>query len=116
MSILARWHDLAFGAPLWFAALALLPLLWWLRRRRKPIAVRYARVDILSRGPKAGAFLRRVRMALRYVALLGATLALARPESGARPDSARGEGIDIMLVLDISSSMLTEDFQPRNRW
>jgi Ca-activated chloride channel family protein len=42
-------------------------------------------------------------------------VALARPQSGARADSARGEGIDIVLALDISSSMLAEDFQPQNR-
>lgn len=107
--------DIGFAAPAWFAVLAILPLVWWLRRRRRPVAVRYARVDLLVRGPRSGKLLRRVRATLRTVAIVAATVALARPESGARADSARGEGIDIMLVLDISSSMLAEDFQPLNR-
>jgi Ca-activated chloride channel family protein len=110
-----NWREVGFAAPAWFAVLVLLPLVWWLRRRRRPVAVRFARVDILVRGPKSGVFLRRLRVTLRVVALAAATVALARPQSGARADSARGEGIDIMLVLDISSSMLAEDFQPLNR-
>jgi Ca-activated chloride channel family protein len=110
-----NWREISFAAPLWFSVLALLPLLWWIRRRRRPVAIRYARVDILARGPSSGAFLRRLRGTLRAIALFAAVVALARPQSGARADSARGEGIDIMLVLDISSSMLAEDFQPLNR-
>jgi Ca-activated chloride channel family protein len=108
-------REIGFAAPIWFALLALLPLLWWLRRRRRPVAVRYARVDVLARGPKSGVALRRTRAALRVIAILAATIALARPQSGPRAGSAGGEGIDIMLVLDISSSMLAEDFQPLNR-
>jgi Ca-activated chloride channel family protein len=108
-------RGLDFANPVWFAVLAFLPLIWWMRRRRRPVAVRYARVDILRKGPVSGAFLRRLRAVLRVIAIVAATLALVRPQSGARADSARGEGIDIMLVLDISSSMLAEDFQPDNR-
>ena len=112
---MTRWLEFSFAAPAWFGLLALLPLAWWLRRRRRPVAVRYARVDVLARGPRAGVFLRRLRTVLRTVAIVAATVALARPQSGARAERARGEGIDIMLVLDISSSMLAEDFQPLNR-
>ncbi|HYV96925.1 MAG TPA: VWA domain-containing protein [Gemmatimonadaceae bacterium] len=113
--MIGLWRDLGFASPIWFAALALLPLLWWLRRRRRVAAVRFARVDLLLKGPRAGKWLRRVRTALRIIAIVTATVALARPQSGARADSAHGEGIDIMLVQDISSSMLAEDFQPLNR-
>jgi Ca-activated chloride channel family protein len=113
--MIATLRDIGFSAPVWFAVLAVLPLLWWLRRRRRPVAVRYARVDLLVRGPRSGATLRRTRVGLRLLALVAATVALARPQAGARADSARGEGIDIMMVFDISSSMLAEDFQPLNR-
>jgi Ca-activated chloride channel family protein len=107
--------DFVLAEPAWLALLLVIPLTWWVRRRRRPIAVRYARVDILAKGPRSGAMLRRLRTALRLLALVAATVALARPQSGARAVSGRGEGIDIMLVLDISSSMLAEDFQPLNR-
>jgi Ca-activated chloride channel family protein len=106
---------IVFAEPAWFALLALLPVWWWVRRKRRPVAVRYARVDVLQKGPRVGRALRRLRVTLRLLALVGATVALARPQSGARADSARGDGIDILLVIDVSSSMLAEDFQPRNR-
>ena len=49
-------REIGFAAPVSFAALGLLPLGWWLRRRRRPVAVRYARVDILARGPGSACF------------------------------------------------------------
>jgi Ca-activated chloride channel family protein len=39
-------------------------------------------------------------------------LALARPQSTSHGENVYSEGIDIVLALDISSSMLAEDFQP----
>ena len=112
---MSDWRDLTLAAPAWLALLAFLPVLWFIRRRRKPVSVRYARVDILAGGPRSGAAYRRVRAVLRSTAILGGTLALARPQSGPSADAASGEGIDIMIVFDISSSMLAEDFQPMNR-
>jgi Ca-activated chloride channel family protein len=42
-------------------------------------------------------------------------IAMARPQSGATLEEVTTEGIDIMLVLDVSTSMLAEDFKPNNR-
>lgn len=42
-------------------------------------------------------------------------LGLARPQSGSHQEEIITEGIDIMLVIDVSSSMLAEDFKPNNR-
>jgi Ca-activated chloride channel family protein len=47
--------------------------------------------------------------------LAGFIVAAAQPRSGARAERVASEGIDIALVVDISSSMLAEDFQPQNR-
>lgn len=52
---------------------------------------------------------------LRNVALAGAVLALARPRTGARAENVSADGINIVLAIDLSSSMLAEDFQPQNR-
>jgi Ca-activated chloride channel homolog len=41
--------------------------------------------------------------------------ALARPRAGARAETVRADGISIVLALDVSTSMLAEDFQPDNR-
>lgn len=102
-----RLHD-----PWVLALLLLLPLLVWLERRlRRDAAVRFPTVGVL-RGIATGgrARWRWVVPALR-LAVLGLTiLALARPQFGRAESRYRGEGIDIMLAVDISGSMLAEDF------
>src|SRR5207253_620970 len=48
--------------------------------------------------------------ALRGLALLLLVVALARPQKGKAESAYHGEGIDIVLAVDISGSMLSEDF------
>ena len=52
---------------------------------------------------------------LRNLVIAGLVLALARPRASARAENVTSEGINILLVVDLSSSMLAEDFQPQNR-
>ena len=42
-------------------------------------------------------------------------IAFARPQSGQKESKVQTEGVDIILAMDISSSMLAEDFKPKNR-
>lgn len=58
---------------------------------------------------------RRLPDALRLLAWLLLALALARPQSGRTQEIIRGQGIDIVLSLDISGSMAALDFAPQNR-
>jgi Ca-activated chloride channel family protein len=50
--------------------------------------------------------------ALRALALTAFIVALARPQTGIATENVLTEGIDIVLVLDVSSSMLAEDLEP----
>ncbi|MCG8470054.1 MAG: VWA domain-containing protein [Gemmatimonadetes bacterium] len=75
--------------------------------------LRYPDVALLRRaGAAKTARWSRVPAALRLVALALAILALARPQSGAGRQNVSVEGVDIVLALDISSSMLAEDLEP----
>lgn len=56
--------------------------------------------------------MRHIPMILRMLALTMLIIALARPQSSSRIHEISVEGIDIMIALDISGSMLAEDFQP----
>ena len=98
--------------PWWLAALVLLPLAWaWMRRRPKPAAVRYPTLGVLSAVAPAGAGRRRALLTLlRGGALLLMIAALARPQAGATVTRIHREGVDIMLAVDVSGSMLSEDF------
>ena len=56
--------------------------------------------------------LRNVPLALRLAALALFVVALARPQAVSSKENVSTEGIDIVLLLDISGSMLAEDFTP----
>lgn len=109
-----RLHD-----PLALLLLVALPLLWrWARRR--PPALGYSSLDLFrGTGGGARARWRRVLPVVRLAALALLIAALARPQLGDEDSTVRSEGIDIMLAVDVSSSMLAEDFEldgaPANR-
>ena len=60
----------------------------------------------MRRRSRAGAFL----AALSYLALASFSVALARPQLGSEITRVQASGVDIMLLLDVSRSMLSEDF------
>ncbi|MCA0376086.1 MAG: VWA domain-containing protein [Gemmatimonadetes bacterium] len=100
------------------ALLLLLPLAWWLwrvGRRQATRAILFSRASALADGPRPRVAWVRGLPWLRALALVGLIVAVAQPRSGARAERVSSEGIDIAVVLDISSSMLAEDFQPQNR-
>lgn len=84
---------------------------WWRRRREE--GLRYSDVDPLRGVPVSWTVkLWWVPAALRMGALALGVLALARPQTQEVTRTKAAEGIDIMMVLDASSSMQAEDFQP----
>ena len=104
-----------FASP-WLLLLLLLIPFWWLwRRRRRPPAIVFSRADVLARGRRGGAFTRHTLTTLRVLLIAGLIVALARPRSGGHTENVNSEGINIVIAIDLSSSMLSEDFQPQNR-
>jgi len=110
-----RLHD-----PWALLLLVLVPLVWRLGRSATP-ALRFSSVGFFA-GIDAGrrARWRRWLPVARAVAFALLVVALARPQMGNEQTRVRAEGIDIMLAVDLSSSMLAEDFtndagDPANR-
>jgi Ca-activated chloride channel family protein len=101
----------------WF--LLLLPLLLalalWRRRSRTDLwpSIGFSTVGWLPQ--RARDRTRPLLYVLYGGALLLVTLALARPQQGYRENELSGRGVDIVLALDVSTSMRAEDFQPDNR-
>ncbi|MFN9575152.1 MAG: vWA domain-containing protein [Gemmatimonadota bacterium] len=107
--------GLEFATPWAFAALAALPLWWWRTRRGAVPALLHARAVTLLAGAGAGRVVPRLLVALRALVIVAMVVALARPRVGRGIEDVTREGISIVVALDISSSMLAEDFQPQNR-
>lgn len=101
--------HLVFKDPLWLLALAALPLVAWLRGRRRvpvllvPFAAAWHRPSLTapSRWP--------VTLAFTGLALL--IIALARPQRVEDKREIHTEGYDIMLAIDLSTSMRAEDYE-----
>lgn len=104
-----------FGSPWWLLLLLAVAAWGWWRRRRRPPAILFSRVDLLVRGESRGRWVARALLAARVIAIVGVCLAVARPRAGARAEQVESDGISIVLAIDLSSSMLAEDFQPLNR-
>jgi Ca-activated chloride channel homolog len=104
----------SFASPAFLAALALVPLALaaqvLLRRRARRYAVRYPAVATLAPLlPQASAWRRRVPLALFLASLAVLTVALARPH---RTVAVPKEQASIVLVTDVSRSMLADDVDP----
>ncbi len=96
----------------WFLVLVLLiPLVLRARGRGRDAAVRYPSLATLRAVAPAGAGRRRaVLVALRALALGLIAVALARPQLGNTETRIHREGVDVVLAVDVSGSMLAEDF------
>ncbi len=108
-----------FRDPLWFLLLLLLPaglLYQKLRRRKIKIPLRFPTLELFrATGGGQGARWRPLLTGFRLLVFLLIVIALARPQKVLQQKDISTEGIDIMLALDISTSMLAEDFKPKNR-
>lgn len=103
-----------FESPMAFLLLALIPALLWLRtRRRRRASVRFSSTDHASRsGASLRLRLRAAPAALRTVALVLLTVALARPQRGRERVRDVSRGVAIQMVVDRSGSMAAEmDFR-----
>src|SRR5439155_12544429 len=89
---------------------------WWIwRHRRQRPAIVFSRTAALAAGPHAGRAITLTLFLLRNLLLAAGVVALARPRSGARAENVTSQGINIVIAIDLSSSMLAQDFQPQNR-
>ena len=102
-----------FTRPIVLLLLLALPLWWWLRRRRRE-PIPYGDVSLAAEMPGA-TWRHRLPPILRGLALAAWIVAAAGPESGGSTVEQKREGIAIVIAIDISSSMLAEDFAPSNR-
>lgn len=89
-------------------------VVWYILYHRKMVVQLYI-PDMSAFRNSAGTFrvyLRHFPFVLRIIAFFFIVLALARPQSSNNFQNVTTEGIDIIISMDISSSMLAEDFTP----
>jgi len=108
-----------FHSPQWLWLLVLAPVfvLWaWLEKKKRAVLRFSAASQLFKQGRGVRPYLLWLLPALRLGAFVLAVIALARPqERDSRVKDLSVEGIDIMIALDLSTSMEAADFRPNNR-
>jgi Ca-activated chloride channel family protein len=109
-------HFHEFKNPAWFWLLLIIPILafyFWRYKRFKAPTVQISSADAFSRiPPTLKTRLVNVPLFARLLAFVFLIVALARPQSSSSSSNVTTEGISIVIALDISASMLAEDFKP----
>ena len=107
---------ITFATPEFFWLFLLFPLLiaWqWFRRKKEVPAVSFSSLQQFSAVRTWRTTLRPLLYVLRGLALAALIVALARPRSSSEITKTKTtEGIDIILSIDMSSSMLAKDLKP----
>ena len=107
---------MSFARPLLLVLLLALPLWWWWRKQRLARLAGAPTSDVRpALGPVERLWIARLPVSLRSLCLAAWIIAAAGPRLGSARAELRSEGISIVLAMDISSSMLAEDFSPINR-
>ncbi len=114
--MISWWNDIQFAHPYYLWLLLLLPILlfWHLFFRKKNItSFNFSNTKPFEKTNRSWRqYLLNVPIVLRMLTLAFIIVAIARPQSSSRAQNVTTEGISIVLALDISESMLAEDFKP----
>jgi Ca-activated chloride channel family protein len=110
------FNNVTFAYPYFLYLLLLLPLivLWyWRHNKKRSPAITYSNLELFNGLKKTlRERLRHLPFFLRLFGLSFLIVALARPQSFSSGENVYTEGIDVAMLLDISGSMLAEDFKP----
>lgn len=108
--------SIEFANPEYFyLLLLLLPFIVWyvLKDKNAHASIQVSTIKSFDTAPKTYKYyLRHALVFFRVLAVLFLVAALARPQSSNSWENVTTEGIDIVMSLDISSSMLAQDFEP----
>ncbi len=110
------WNSFTFKHPQFFWLLLILPLMaayyWRVKRFTLPV-INISSTDAFRNYPKSWKQkLVNLPLVFRFITITLLIVSLARPQSSSSSSNVTTEGISIVVALDISTSMLAEDFRP----
>jgi Ca-activated chloride channel family protein len=109
------FNNIKFGQPLFFILFAIIPLLiYWkiAKGKKQTAAIGISTTKGLSKMRSWKNTFQNVPFILRLLALAFIITALARPQTKFDEQESEGEGVDIILCIDVSGSMTSQDFIP----
>ncbi len=110
------FEGLTFKNPeLFYLLLVIIPITAWyiFRQKRNTASIQVSSTAPVFKAPKTiRHYLRHLVFVCQMLAIAFFVVVLARPQSSRNWENVTTEGIDIIIALDISSSMLARDFTP----
>lgn len=109
------FQHITFAFPWVFAAFLLVPLLiywYWKRGNGQQASMLLSSVMHFRAGGSWKIMLRHTPFVFRLLAVCLLIIALARPQTRNDEELKTGEGIDIVICMDVSGSMLAQDLLP----
>ena len=110
------FENIEFANPklLWLLLLVPLAIIWYiLRHKKQEASVIFSDLKGMVKLPRTWkAFMRHLLFALKMAALALLIVAIARPQSSSTNSTSNIEGIDIVMAMDVSGSMLARDLKP----
>jgi len=107
--------DLTFENPAWFWLFIAIPLfiVWYVfKRKDSQVPVKFSSTSAFSTSSIWGK-VKHIMFAAKLLAWIALTIAMARPRTvDVTTDIKKTRGIDIVMSIDISASMLAKDFKP----
>jgi len=106
-----------FANPEYLYLLLVIPvllILWAVNNyRRKKAIVRYGESNLVRQLiPDMSTIRPVIKLILQILAIVMIALMLARPQFGSKIEEVKREGVEVIIALDVSNSMLAEDIQP----
>lgn len=108
-------QNIQFVHPYFLLLLLLIPLVgifYWHKQKKQQITIKLSSLKALENSTSWRGKLREGLPILRALAFILLVIALARPQRMLKEEQIKAEGIDIAMVIDLSSSMLAKDFDP----
>lgn len=110
------FENIEFANPklLWLLLMVPALIVWYiLRHKKQEASLSFSDLKGFVKLPKTWkAYLRHLLFALKMAALALLVVALARPQSSSTNSTSNIEGIDIVMAMDVSGSMLARDLKP----
>jgi Ca-activated chloride channel family protein len=112
MEYLQEWHKIHLEEPLWLLLLLFIPIILWIQKKgnMKDSTLLFPELSRIKKSlPNKKDYSQVILKSLRCFSLVFLTLALARPQFDRSTSSVVSSGVDIVLAIDLSASMLALD-------
>jgi len=107
--------NIEFLNPEFFILLLAIPAIaawYWFKKVDTEVSFTLSSIESIADITTWRTWLHKLMPLLRMLSYIFIVIAIARPQITLKEEEVKAEGIDIMMIMDLSSSMLAQDFRP----